>query len=105
MERSVSANGGAETAHMCCRSWHLPLEGEVALRKAILPTLHGTLLGPRQRARRHFVTDHHAALHDELHALHLADIGERISRHGDDVGELAAVDAADLARPVIVEHL
>jgi hypothetical protein len=40
-----------------------------------------------------------AAFHDEVDFLEQRDIGERVSRDGDDVGELAGVDGADLIGP------
>jgi hypothetical protein len=39
----------------------------------------------------------------KLHAVHLSYVCERIARYGDDVGEFAAIDAADLAGPVVVQ--
>ena len=39
---------------------------------------------------------HHAALHDEADVFHLADVGERVAAHGDDVGVLAGGDGADV---------
>ena len=43
-----------------------------------------------------FVAHDDASLHHELDAFHLSDVGERVSGYGDDVGELAFLDAADL---------
>ena len=50
----------------------------------------------RHAARREVVADDFAAFHHELHALQLRDVGNRIARHRDDVGEFAFLDGADL---------
>src|ERR1051326_708686 len=50
------------------------------------------------------ISHDHAAFHHELHTFHLGNIRERISRDRDNVGELAFLDAADLAFPAIIQH-
>src|SRR5205085_9554148 len=44
-----------------------------------------------------------AALHHELHSLKFGDIGERIARYGDHIGEFTFVDRSDSVLPT--EHL
>src|SRR5437763_11840879 len=46
---------------------------------------------------RYFVPDHLPALHHEADALDRADVLRRVALDGDDVGELARLNLADLA--------
>src|SRR6185369_1462584 len=48
---------------------------------------------------RKLVLHHSPALHHELDALQDSDIGSRIALHGDQVGELAGFDRADVTGP------
>ena len=50
---------------------------------------------PRPRRRRY----HPAADHHERDPLEHREVAQRIARHGDDVGELARLDAADAVLP------
>src|SRR6267142_3590478 len=75
-----------------------------AMESAIRNPQSRLLLGRRWDAGRQVVLHDHAALHHELDALHLRDVRERIARHGDDVAELALLEASDAVRPVVVEH-
>src|SRR5882672_11652625 len=56
-------------------------------------------------ATRQLVAHHHAALHHELHAFHLAQVRDRVAGHRNDVGELALFDGADVVLPAVVQHL
>src|SRR5262245_12810564 len=48
------------------------------------------------RTQRELVADHLAALHHELHARELGDVGERIAGDRNQVSELALLQRADL---------
>ena len=37
----------------------------------------------------------HSVLHDEMHSLHRCDVGERISRHRDEISQLAYLHATE----------
>src|SRR5437868_14700305 len=58
-----------------------------------------------RKSRREIIPHHLSALHHELHALHLADVAQRIAADGDDVGVLALLEAAHAVRPAVVEDV
>src|SRR5207302_10453601 len=59
----------------------------------------------RLRFAIQIVAHHKSALHDELYALHLADIRKRISRNRDDICEFTFLDASNFTIPTVVQHV
>src|ERR1700676_2297773 len=60
---------------------------------------------PTRSPSLQIIAEDHAALHHKLHSFHLGDVGERITRNCNEVGELPLFNTADLVPQVIVEAL
>src|SRR5262245_37957728 len=77
--------------------WVRPIAGH---RPETMAVAHAVLVNfMRLIPTRTLIPNDLSALHDEGHARHLGDIRERIARNGDNVGELALLDGADVGRP------
>jgi hypothetical protein len=72
------------------------LTGNAAARSGSAATAAVAATKDRLLMSLNFISKNHAAFHDEFHALHFGDVGQGVTRNGDQVGEFTRFHAAHL---------